>query len=62
MRADGVVPLRTDLMALQLQSVHDCVGDLDAGSILLGDEMRLGAQTGLRSCLTEVVESDFQTA
>lgn len=49
-------------MALQLQSVHDCVGDLDAGSILLGDEMRLGAQTGLRSCLTEVVESDFQTA
>ena len=59
---DGVVPLRTDFVALDRQRRHHLVWDLRARGIDGGHEVRLDAQPGRRPRLLEILHYQLERA
>lgn len=49
-------------MSLQVESVHILIGNLDAGSVVLGHKMCLDLESGSSFGLTNVVQSEIKRA
>lgn len=60
--ANGVIPLGTDGMRVDVEGVHDLIGHFDASRIIGGDEMGLDGETGSGGGLPKGVEHHLKRA
>src|ERR1700694_4629036 len=61
-RANGVVPLWTDLMRLQVQGGHLFVGNFETRWVVVRDQACLHGQARLRGRLTNVSQRELEGA